>query len=375
VEKARSRKKIITRFILLHVLTGIPVIFIPYLTVTHRVSLLIALVTVFNGLSALTGPAWSSLMTDYIPHRMRGRYFGWRSRIFAFVVIACSFSAGLILHYRKSELISGFMIIFSMAVACRFVSWYFLTRMYEPLYRSATGAHFGFLEFLGRVRESNFTRFVLFVACLQFCVNLVAPFFPVFMLRDLKFSYLTYTCLTIIVAISGILTIGRWGRYADRVGNMKVVRLSSFLIGTLPVCWLISRNPVYLIFVQILGGFAWAGFNLCAVNFIYDAVRPEKRVRCIAYFNVCSGVAVCAGALLGGQLAHSIPALMGYRILSLCLISALLRYLVMAVFLRRIREVRPAEQMSSRDLFYSVLGLHAFAVSSRTAQTLKQEEA
>jgi MFS family permease len=207
------------------------------------------------------------------------------------------------------------------------------------------------------VRESNFAKFVIFAASLTFCVNLASPFFSVFMIRDLKFNYLTYTIVVTVVTVAQIITFDRWGRHADKVGNVKVLRLTSFIIASLPLWWIFNQSPLYLVFAQILSGFAWSGFNLCATNFIYDAVSPPKRVRCIAYFNVFSGIGVCLGALCGAFLVNTLPALLGYKILSLFLLASVLRFAVVFIFSGRIKEVRKTEHISSKDLFYSVIGI------------------
>jgi MFS family permease len=101
----------------------------------------------------------------------------------------------------------------------------------------------------------------------------------------------------------------------------------------------------------------WAGFNLCVVNFIYDAVTPQKRVRCIAYFNALTSLALCLGALAGGYLVNVLPNLLGYKILSLFLVSGLLRLTIVFLFSAKIKEVRSSEKMNNQDLFYSVIGL------------------
>lgn len=374
-EKIKSRKKIINIFVLLHMLMALPIIFVPYLFQNRAVFFLILFVTLFNSLNAFAAPSWLSLMSDYIPVKKRGKYFGWRNKILGAVTIACAFLAGFILHLFKNNILRGFLIIFSAAFLCRFVSWCFLTRMYEPPFKVRQEAYFSFFDFIRRIRESNFAKFVIFVASLNFCVNLAAPYFAVFMLRDLKFSYLIYTIVVTCVTIAHIFSIDRWGRHADKIGNMKILKFTSLFIAGLPLLWVINHHPAYLVFVQVISGFAWSGFNLCAANFIYDAVTPAKRVRCIAYFNVFSGLALCLGALLGGYLVNILPALFGYKILALFLVSGVLRFSVALLFSGKIREVRPAEKISSRDLFYSVIGIKPILdVSSGSRQLIKGEE-
>lgn len=356
-ERLKSRKKIINIFVLLHALMSIPIILTPYLFKNQAVLFLIIFVTLFTAFNAFAGPAWSSLMSDYIPYKKRGRYFGWRNKMLGSVIIIATFVAGAILHLFKNNILKGFLIIFSIAFISRMISWFFLTRMYEVPLHIRKEDYFSFFDFVKRIRESNFLKFVLFVAGLNFSVNLAAPFFSVFMLRDLKFDYLTYTLLVTTVAVASIFTINRWGHHADRFGNLKILRFTSLFIASLPLWWLINQNPIYLIFIQALSGFAWSGFNLCAVNFIYDAAKPEKRTRCFAYFNVFSGVATCMGAFIGGQLANFLPNIFKYRLMSLFLLSSLFRFTVVFTISRKIKEVRPAEKVTSKDLFYSMLGI------------------
>lgn len=352
-----GRKHVVTFFVFLQALTGVPIVLVPLLFRQNPAWALIGLVTLFVTFNALATPAWQSMMSDYLPRNRRGSYFGWRSKVLGIVSISCLFLAGLILHSLRSRLLLGFYIVFSLATLCRFVSWYFLTLMDEPKLHAHPGSYFSFWDFIRRWRRSNFARFVFFISSLIFCVNMAAPFFSVFMLRDLQFDYVTYTVLIAAVSVMTILTVNRWGRMADRIGNLKVLRATALCIAGLPLFWLVNRAPLFLLAVQLFGGFVWAGFNLCVINFIYDAVTPAKRTRCLAYFTFFNGLAVCAGSLLGGFLAQRLPVLLGWRLLSLFLFSSLLRFAVVYTLGRRVREVRAVERMRTRDLFYNVIGL------------------
>jgi MFS family permease len=125
----------------------------------------------------------------------------------------------------------------------------------------------------------------------------------------------------------------------------------------IPIFWLFSHHPLYLMLVQIWGGFCWSGVTLCTGNFIYDAVTAQKRVRCIAYFNVINGAAIFFGSSLGGFLASRLPPLFGYRLLSLFALSCFLRLFFYLLLARSFREVRAAEEVSIQELFFSVIGI------------------
>jgi MFS family permease len=356
-ERLRSRKRVINTFIFLQAVMLLPMAIMAF-TGIEKPHIFIAFVVLFTVLGAVTIPAWSSLMSDLVTQAKRGSYFGWRNRVLGFILVGATFVAGFILNVMKNvNIFWGFSIIFGLAFVFRLISWYFLTRMYEPPLTYKQEHYFNFLDFISRLKESNFAKFVLFVSLMSFSVNLAAPFFSVLMLEDLHFSYLVYTLITISATMTIYLMIKRWGNHADKIGNIKIIKFTSPLIAIIPLLWLINRHPLYLFLVQMFAGFLWAGFNLCASNFIYDAVIPEKRTRCIAYFNTLNGLAICCGALLGGFLLQKLPPLLGHKILMLFLISSLVRLVVGIYGPLRIKEVRPVDKIRSSELFFSVTGI------------------
>ena len=342
-----SRKAIINSTVLIHALMWLPIISIPYIFETNQTMYLILFYTLFA--------PWSSLMADHVPAEARGKVFGWRNMLFGIINISSMFLAGLVLYLVKNRYL-GFTVIFSVAFAARLISWYFLAKMYEPPLAIGDKHRFTFFDFLKRIKRSNFGRFVIFVAVTNFCVNIASPYFAVYMLRDLKFNYIIYTIITMTATLTSLVMMNAWGAHADHVGNRRVLRLTSLFIPFVPLLWLFSHNIFYLILIQVFAGFFWAGFNLSVSNFIYDAVTPEKRTRCIAYFNVINGIAICCGALTGGYLAKVLPALLGYKILTLVLISGILRFFAVTLC-SFVKEVRQVKNISNLELFYSIIGL------------------
>ena len=356
-ERSGARRKFITRFVFWQAAMLLPMTLIALIGKSSPMAFII-FVTLFSSFGAFVMPAWGSLMSDLVAENKRGEYFGWRNKTLGIMSVVVSFIAGSILQAMHGiNIFWGFAVIFAGACIFRLVSWYFLTRMYEPPLEQRQENYFNFLMFIGRIKESNFAKFVLFVALFNFSVNLASPFFAVLMLRDLHFNYWTYTIITITATLTIYLLMSRWGKHADKIGNLKVMRFTAPIIGILPLLWVVNRSPAFLLITQVIAGFAWAGFNLCASNFIYDAAIPEKRPRCIAYFNFLNGLALCLGALLGGFLVDRLPPIFGYQILSICLVSAALRLSVGLLALGKIKEVRAVAKVSDTQLFFSIIGV------------------
>ena len=70
----RSRKKLLVVFAFLEALTWLPLILAPYLH-TDKILLILISLILNSILQNLVDPLWSSLMTDIVDERQRGRYF------------------------------------------------------------------------------------------------------------------------------------------------------------------------------------------------------------------------------------------------------------------------------------------------------------
>jgi MFS family permease len=110
-QSAGSRKKTVCFFVFLQALMGIPIILIPFLCKGYEVPALIFFVTLFTSFQGFANPIWASLMSDHLPRKKRGRYFGWRNTVLGVVTIACLYLAGFILQITRQHVLRGFFII------------------------------------------------------------------------------------------------------------------------------------------------------------------------------------------------------------------------------------------------------------------------
>lgn len=360
VEKAGSRLQLLVYGMAIQVSFLLPIGFLVFLPFSDKLSWLIALVAIYKTTSGVIGPAWGSLVSEYLPAHRRGDYFGWRSRILGLTTL-CSviFWGGFLYLMKKNDHAGlGFCLMFVTAAIARFISLLLMTKHADlPLHKAAEN-NFTFWMFLRRFRESNFVKFVFYVAGITFTTNLSAPYFSVHMLRDMHFDYLSFMLITLASTLTSLIAFPIWGRHADVIGNARILKITGWFIPFIPLLWLASHHVVPLFFVESIAGFIWGGFNLCAVNYIYDAVTPGKRLRCLGYFNLINGTAIFAGASIGGWLSSHLPPILGYPLLSLFVVSAVGRFLVHVSLSGKFKEVRhEVKKVSSFTLFYSVAGI------------------
>jgi MFS family permease len=201
-------------------------------------------------------------------------------------------------------------------------------------------------------------------------VSFSAPYFSLYMLRDLGLDYMAYTFVIAIGNISQFLTFRHWGRISDRFGNKKILNLCGWGMSLVPILWLGPPNILFFVFIQIYGGIIWSGFNLAIANFLFDAVTPPKRARCVAYQGLMNGIAVFTGSLIGGLTASHLPESITIgpifwkpvsMLLMVFLISGIIRFIAAYIFLKKFKEVREVEPISEGELIFRISHIRPIA--------------
>jgi len=377
-----NRKALILVGATLQAMIWLPMLALPWLQTGYRVEIFIVCVTLYYAFGNLTAPQWSSLMGELVTEKKRGRFFARRTRISSMTSFCALVMAGSILHYFDSNQLTrtGYLILFSVAFISRLVSVYHLSKVYDP------PGHVSAIEVpvekltWAQLKQSRFVGFSQFFALMQFSVAMASPFFSVYLLRDLKFSYLEFMACSASSVFMQFLTLNRWGRVSDVFGNRIILSLCGSLIPFVPFSWLFSSNFYYLLITQAFSGIVWAGFTLSASNFLYDLIPMNKRATYLAAHNVMSSCGVFSGALLGGYLGTVLPAryiVFGFEInlvsqlYNIFILSFAFRLITSLRLIPRLKEVRRVKPVTVRRLIFSVVrfnpltGLYFDVVSSR----------
>ncbi len=367
MDRLRSRRRAILTGATTQALTFIPMALLSFLFEKNALSILclLVLLMIYHGANGTVVPVWNSLIGDLVPADIRGRFFGHRNRLTGISTFVALLLAGFILHVFERAGLSkaGFLIIFSVAFLARLNSVRWLSKYDDPEFRVSAEQTFTFGQFLKRSPHSNFAKFVFFFATINFGVAFSAPYFALYMLRDLRFSYIDFTVVTGVATMAQFLTFRYWGGLSDRFGNKKILNVCGWGVGFVPILWLVSPHMFYLMVIQVYGGLVWAGFSLAAANFIFDAVTPPKRARCVAYQGLVNAVFVVVGSLAGGYAAGHLPQSLSlgpwtwrppFMLPVIFLISGLLRLIAAGIFLRKFKEVRPVEPIHYRELIFRV---------------------
>lgn len=360
---ARRRTLILTG-VGLQAAAWLPLALLPLLFAQSALPLLLFCLIFYFAAGHLITPSWSCLMGDLVPERKRGRFFAHRTRCSSLTAFATLVVAGALLHHfdGAGRATAGFLAIFALAAVARLFSLRELALMHEPA-PDAQADMASPAEALARLPRSAFARFSLFFALMQAAVGVAGPFFAVYMLRDLGLSYLQYTVLAASSVLLQVVSLGMWGRVADAFGNRLVLLGTGVLMPVVPALWLFDPCLAYLIAIQALAGLVWSGFTLAAGNICYDLSPARLRATWMAAHNLLAHLGLFLGALTGGWLSRELSRTLTVgewrlhfagTLLVVFLISALLRLVVVALFLPGLREARRVRPVTLRRLAFRV---------------------
>lgn len=253
------------------------------------------------GMSA--GPAWNAWITSLVPVEIRARFFARRTRAGQVALFGGLLVGGLGLEAgrRHDAELPVFALLFAGALAARLVSARYLASQSEMLERSRGHRTLGLAGVWGKLRGTSSLRVLRYLLIMQVATYIAAPYFTPYMLSHLKLSYSEYMMLTAAAFLARALVLPVLGRIAARRGATRLLWLGGLGIVPLPALWLVSDALVYLFFVQLAAGFAWAAVELATTLAFFEEIAEEDRAGVLTAFNFANACALALGAVIGAE--------------------------------------------------------------------------
>lgn len=358
------RKKIIIKQVFFESLMWIPFIIIALLfykgIIINALPLILLLTfAVYIIINNIAHPAWFSWMGDIVDEKYRGRWFSKRNLLNGFIAVIIGISSSFFLDYTKENNLTmiGFVTLFFLAFIARLTCWKIFKKQYEPKIKLKKGYYFSFWDFLLN-SKGNFKKFSIYRFWLNLTCSISTPLLVVYLLRFLEFKYTIYMIIVFAGTIFSLAVLELWGKFADKYGNYRVLGISSILIPLIPIAWILSPNPIYLILVpSLISGVSWAGFNLATGNFIYDNVSQQKRSLAVSYFNMLGGFGTFIGAGIGAILIKFLTIQIVEPIIAIFIFGSLMRIIAVFYGIPQIKEIRKTEKFNGsqalKDIFFN----------------------
>src|SRR3989338_436737 len=257
------------------ILLWIPIILLPFMSLHDPVTYLIIFASMSSFFLALRGPAWSSLMGDLVREN-RGKYFGKRNVIVGASGVITTLVAGFIVGAF------GFAVIFSIGLVLTIFSLPIFMRMYEPVspkvFHYKHDFAFNPKDWIKSVQiNARLAIFTLYSTVFNFAVQMAAPFYTVYMLKDLAIGYELFSVMIIAGAATRLISFKYWGYLTDKYGSRKILLVTGVFACFTPFGWMLSSAAWQIFLVKIFDGFIFAGMDQVVFNYLLDSTPANKR--------------------------------------------------------------------------------------------------
>jgi MFS family permease len=274
-------------------------------------ALLLTVATMSNSVASV---AWSASISQVVPERISGKYFGRRNLVFGAWTLFAVLLAGKLVDLAGNKPLA-FAAIFAAAGAARLIGLFFLGKMKFPKgVTEKRAATFKLSDLIAPLLDRNYRGYMLFVGCWGLFLNMGLPFYTVYLIRDLNFAVGHTVLLSTLSTLGGILTLRSWGLLSDRFGSKPVQYVCSYAwIAIGLIGWLITgpalQRHLYLVYL-IIGG-ATAGFQLTQFNLMLKLIPAGMGSLYIAVFLAVTSALTALGPVLGGALLALSPPRLG----------------------------------------------------------------
>jgi MFS family permease len=289
----------------------LPLALLPWLPLgpEGRKVLLLVAAGAHHGLGILANNAWNAWMGEMIPRPVRGRYYGSRTAICTLVGGAFALAAGLSLDRAQrsasaGSVLQGLAVVASVAGA---LSVFLVSRQHaEPARREPLG--WALRALMSPLRDPQARRVTVYAMAWNGACGLSAPFFGLYLLRDLSAGYALFAAQGAGLALARMASASAWGRAVDRFGSKRVLVVCTSGLALSPLAWLAcGPDRLWPLAVEtaagglLLGGHAVASFDL-PLSVAPDRERPFY----IAVTAAAGGAAFAVTSALGGAFAEAV---------------------------------------------------------------------
>ena len=270
--------------------------------------------------AAIAGVAWNAWIQEWVPLRLRGKFFGRRNGTLQISTLTFMLVSGWILA-RWDYAIVAFQVIVAGAVFMRVFSLRWQSQSpARPLSRASV-PQLPLREQLRVVlRARSLLVFIAFGGIWSFAANCFGPFYHVFMFERLDFTAFDIGIFLTLSQLGGALSLPAWGRLLDRFGNKSVMTFSLILWQAqyLGWCFITPENNRWLYAMWTWAGMTSAGFVLGQFTILLRLIPMQAKSLAIGINLAATSLVAAIAPIIGGwvlarALAHAVDPLAVYH--------------------------------------------------------------
>ncbi len=268
----------------------------------------------YNTVGSLSSSVWNSWISNLLPEKRRGFYFGARNRKAYLANFFSVLAAGVLLQKGEAFFNQGklglqfaFFGVFALGLFGKILALRHLIWQPEAKFHPVSPKHSPLHLLLENVRISKYRRMFLYFGFTGFAISFAAAFQVPYMLNQLHLDYMTFTS-SIAIYVAARFLVAPWiGQLVDQKGSKVVLVASTCLMPLISLGWAFAQDYRHIFVLQFLTGVLWAGFDLCSFTYLAEITSKDKRQTIFTLKNVIWSLSSGLGATAGGFVYYFYP--------------------------------------------------------------------
>mgnify|MGYP001184933377 CR=1 FL=1 len=246
----------------------------------------------------LSSAYWTATVSDMFPAHIRGRVFGVRQMFTGLSAFVATSLAGKLLDLIAFPY--NYAAAFGAAVAVAGWGTFFLTRLVPAGEADKEEAAPPSLrEFVGTEASRALWKVAVPVGVFNIGFFMLNPVINLYFVEVLELSNAQIGLLSAVFVIAQTIGSWLWGALADRHGNHTVTIAATLGLAVQAIGYWLSPSLYYLIFVQAVGGFCFAGFLLATFNTVIGIGDRQQKTLVVSSYHFIGNMASFLAPFLG----------------------------------------------------------------------------
>jgi len=287
--------------------------------------------------SSLMGIAWTAWVGDFVPSRLRGRYFGKRNRLTSLSTIIFMLLSIAVLEYFEASR-HAYLGLIGLAVAGRMVSMMVVHLIDSPDPTGGSISQANWAKEISDLRTQHvLLRFIGFGTVAGFWLAGAGAIAALYAFNDLGASPAQFTGFSLAATISGAICVPLWGKLIDRHGAIPIIMITFFAWRIGDIGWILINSETlgWMYPMWLWGGAMVTGYVLATFTLILKLIPKKSRSAGISLNLTTTSIAGAIAPLIIGVLISKaddfgISTTMAYRTgMGCCILGGLLAILIL----------------------------------------------
>ncbi|WP_141432374.1 MFS transporter [Bacillus sp. 03113] len=309
-------------------------VFVVYLPESIRGWVFVILIGLMNLPGSFANLSWQAFISDLIPEKQRSRFFSERNRILTLVGMISTFIMGILLQMFDKSNSLPYQVLYLFAFLFGIAEIYYLKKHIEQKKIKQSEQKkltLGLFVF----KQKPYLYFVLCSLFFNFGWQMAWPLFNIYQIKYAEATGLWISLFVVANQISQVISFKWWGRMADKYGHAKMLILVAIGMATAPMLTVLSKNLVYLIFVNGFTGFFVSGTILILFNQLLEVSNEENRSAYIANYNVLLALIAFIAPQFGVYLLEMTNMNIAMNVSTILRLTSAIFFLMFALYLQK----------------------------------------